>query len=655
MPDFKGYLSDLGGPSANMYAMRGKDEKICRRCKRPSCIHPKVCPNLNTDHRPLLDIYHSVDALPGIKKSFIGSGVRYDLLQYQSKDPAVNRSTAEYTRELIAHHVSGRLKVAPEHTSDQVLQIMRKPSFSQFYDFKKTFDKINKELNMRQQIIPYFISSHPGCTEEDMAELAVITKKLDFHLEQVQDFTPTPMTVATETWYTGYHPYTLQPVFSAKTPKEKLAQRMFFFWYKPEERRAIINELRKIGRADLIDKLYGKSQANDIAEQFMKEQGSGDDADNAEENKRQEDVDNSPVVKLVNNIIEGGVRQRASDIHIEPLESSVRVRYRIDGALKHVMTYDIGLLAGISARIKIIGGMDIAEKRKPQDGRITIMVDRREYDVRVSILPTVYGEKTVMRLTSKDGLTKPKSALGFGPKELKVFDGILSNPHGIILVTGPTGSGKSTTLASIINKANENLTDHIITLEDPIEYIHKHKKSVVNQREVGMDTLSYANALRAALREDPDIILVGEMRDLETISTAITAAETGHLVFSTLHTIGAASTIDRIIDVFPTHQQQQTRIQLAMILEGVISQALIPTADGHGRVAAFEVMLASPAIRSLIREQKNHQIQSTIQTSRAQGMITLDDYILDLYKSGTISRDMALVYAQDQVAMKKQM
>ena len=209
-----------------------------------------------------LSVFISVNIVNGtfgiFKKSFIGSGVRYDLLQYQSKDPAVNRSTAEYTRELIANHVSGRLKVAPEHTSDSVLQIMRKPSFSQFYDFKKTFDKINKELNMRQQIIPYFISSHPGCTEEDMAELAVITKKLDFHLEQVQDFTPTPMTVATEAWYTGYHPYTLQPVFSAKSQKEKLAQRMFFFWYKPEERRAIINELRKIGRADLIDKLYGK-------------------------------------------------------------------------------------------------------------------------------------------------------------------------------------------------------------------------------------------------------------------------------------------------------------------------------------------------------------------------------------------------------------
>ena len=258
MPDFKGYLSDLGGPSANMYAMHGIDQEKCRKCKRPSCIHPKVCPNLNTDHRPLLDIYHAVDALPGIKKSFIGSGVRYDLLLHESKDPAVNKSTKEYTRELIAKHVSGRLKVAPEHTSDRVLHIMRKPSFAQFYDFKKIFDRINKELNLRQQIIPYFISSHPGCTAEDMAELAVITKRLDFHLEQVQDFTPTPMTVATEAWHTGYHPYTLQPIFSAKTQREKLAQRMFFFWYKPEERKAIIQELKRMGRSDLIDKLYGR-------------------------------------------------------------------------------------------------------------------------------------------------------------------------------------------------------------------------------------------------------------------------------------------------------------------------------------------------------------------------------------------------------------
>ena len=260
LPDFKGYLSDLGGPSANMYQMKGKDEAICKKCKRPSCIHPKVCPNLNSDHRPLLDIYHAVDALPGIKKSFIGSGVRYDLLLHQSKDTATNRSTAEYTRELIASHVSGRLKVAPEHTSDRVLSIMRKPSFEQFETFKKIFDRINREENLRQQLIPYFISSHPGCKEEDMAELAVITKRLDFHLEQVQDFTPTPMTVATETWYTGFHPYTLEPIFSAKTQREKLAQRQFFFWYKPEERKNIINELRRIGRQDLIDKLYGKKK-----------------------------------------------------------------------------------------------------------------------------------------------------------------------------------------------------------------------------------------------------------------------------------------------------------------------------------------------------------------------------------------------------------
>ncbi|MEG0646369.1 MAG: YgiQ family radical SAM protein [Bacteroides sp.] len=258
LPDFKGYLSDLGGPSANMYRMGGKDESVCHKCKRPSCIHPKVCPNLNTDHRPLLDIYQSVDALPGIKKSFIGSGVRYDLLLHQSKDSAVNRSTAEYTRELIANHVSGRLKVAPEHTSDSVLNIMRKPSFSQFGEFKKVFDRINNELNLRQQLIPYFISSHPGCKEEDMAELAVLTKRLDFHLEQVQDFTPTPMTVATEAWYTGFHPYTLEPIFSARTQREKLAQRQFFFWYKPEERRNIMNELTRIGRKDLINKLYGK-------------------------------------------------------------------------------------------------------------------------------------------------------------------------------------------------------------------------------------------------------------------------------------------------------------------------------------------------------------------------------------------------------------
>ena len=258
LPDFKGYLSDLGGPSANMYRMKGQDEALCRKCRRPSCIHPRVCPNLNTDHRPLLDIYRAVDALPGIKKSFIGSGVRYDLLLHRSKNAEANKSTEEYTRELIVRHVSGRLKVAPEHTSDRVLDVLRKPPFARFGEFKKIFDKITHDEGLRQQLIPYFISSHPGCREEDMAELAVITKRMDFHLEQVQDFTPTPMTVATEAWHTGYHPYTLEPVFCAKTPQQKLAQRRFFFWYKPEERKNIINELRRMGRQDLIDKLYGK-------------------------------------------------------------------------------------------------------------------------------------------------------------------------------------------------------------------------------------------------------------------------------------------------------------------------------------------------------------------------------------------------------------
>ena len=255
MPGFKGYLSDLGGPSANMYGMHGRNHKACEKCKRPSCIHPQICPNLDTNHSKLLEVYRAVDALPYIKKSFIGSGVRYDLLLHRGKDEKANRAAEEYTRELIRNHVSGRLKVAPEHTSDKVLMHMRKPSFEQFRQFKTIFDRINKAEGLRQQIIPYFISSHPGCTAEDMAELAVITKGLDFHLEQVQDFTPTPMTVSTEAWYTGYDPYTLQPVYSAKTPADKLAQRQFFFWYKPEEQRAIERTLRMMNRPDLIKKL----------------------------------------------------------------------------------------------------------------------------------------------------------------------------------------------------------------------------------------------------------------------------------------------------------------------------------------------------------------------------------------------------------------
>lgn len=260
MPDFKGYISDLGGPSANMYAMGGRDKEKCRKCLRSSCLHPSPCPNLNTDHRPLLDIYHAVDALPGVKKSFIGSGVRYDLSMHQTGDAEIDRTNARYNRELIEHHVSGRLKVAPEHTSDAVLRLMRKPPFSLFHEFKRLFDNTNRACGLNQQLIPYFISSHPGCRAEDMAELAAATKELNFHLEQVQDFTPTPMTVATEIYYTGYHPYTGEKVYTATSPEQKLEQRKFFFWYDPAYRADIMRSLRKIGRTDLIDKLFNKSR-----------------------------------------------------------------------------------------------------------------------------------------------------------------------------------------------------------------------------------------------------------------------------------------------------------------------------------------------------------------------------------------------------------
>lgn len=258
MEDFKGYISDLGGPSANMYGMGGRDKSICAKCLRPSCLHPRPCPNLDNNHKPLLDIYHAVDSLPGVKKSFIGSGVRYDLAMADSKDASVNGVNRTYLKELIRSHVSGRLKVAPEHTSSRVLDCMRKPEFELFRKFKRIFDETNREAGLHQQLIPYFISSHPACREEDMAELAAITKDLDFHLEQVQDFTPTPMTLATEIYYTGIHPYTGEKVFTARTEREKLAQRQFFFWYKPEERHAIECELRKMHRPDLIERLYGR-------------------------------------------------------------------------------------------------------------------------------------------------------------------------------------------------------------------------------------------------------------------------------------------------------------------------------------------------------------------------------------------------------------
>lgn len=257
MPDFKGYISDLGGPSANMYQMRGKDLKLCQKCKKPSCLAPGVCPNLNADHRPLLEIYKAVDKIPEVKKAFVGSGVRYDLILNEGKNGEYKEVNMRFAEELIRNHVSGRLKVAPEHTSDEVLKIMRKPSFKQFHQFKAIFDQVNRKFNLKQQIIPYFISSHPGSTEIEMAELAAETKSLDFKLEQVQDFTPTPMTVSTEIYYSGVHPYTLEPCYCAHSPEEKLRQRAYFFWYQRENVPALKASLIKKGRVDLANKLFG--------------------------------------------------------------------------------------------------------------------------------------------------------------------------------------------------------------------------------------------------------------------------------------------------------------------------------------------------------------------------------------------------------------
>ncbi len=234
MPDFKGYLSDLGGPSANMYRMKGKDQSICEKCVRPSCIHPNVCKNLDTSHQSLLDIYRSVDANPNIKKAFIGSGIRYDLLVKDRNKQGDENEMNEYLEQVLTRHVSGRLKVAPEHTSDDTLKIMRKPPFENFKKFTSNFNKINEKLKLNLQLIPYFISSHPGSKHKDMANLAAETKDMGFRLEQVQDFTPTPMTVATVIYYSGYHPYTLEKTYTAKSKNEKLEQHRFFFWYKSE-------------------------------------------------------------------------------------------------------------------------------------------------------------------------------------------------------------------------------------------------------------------------------------------------------------------------------------------------------------------------------------------------------------------------------------
>ena len=332
---------------------------------------------------------------------------------------------------------------------------------------------------------------------------------------------------------------------------------------------------------------------------------------------------------------------KASDIH---LTVGVPPKMRVNGAL---IDMDFPPLEpddtlAISIHIMNQAQRDAFEERGEYDMSLTMPGFGR---YRVNVFKQRGSVAMALRLVGTE--IPNHEDLGIPESVVNLYQ----RKRGLILVTGPTGSGKSTTLASLIDKINEHRDAHIITLEDPIEYLHTHKLSMVNQREIGADTRSFANALRAALREDPDVILVGEMRDLETIEIAVRAAETGHLVLSTLHTIGAASTVDRIIDVFPPHQQQQIRIQLANILEAVISQQLIPTADGLGRVAAFEVLHATYPARNLIRENKTYQLPNVMQTGRAQGMITMDDAILQLYIDGVIDKEQAIHFAQSPETM----
>ena len=411
-----------------------------------------------------------------------------------------------------------------------------------------------------------------------------------------------------------------------------------------------------------LDRYYGQAEVNSALEEYVKEKTS---QMAEQEDVYSDDINNSPIVQLVKTMIEQAVRQRASDIHIEPMEKQVRVRYRIDGALYEKATYNISLLPALVARVKIIGGMDISEKRKPQDGRITQVVDRREFDIRVSILPTVYGEKIVMRLTSKNALSREKSQLGLKPHDLQRFDHILKNPHGILLVTGPTGSGKSTTLYTALSELNKEDVN-IITVEDPVEA----NIDGINQVQVNNKAdLTFASALRSILRQDPDIIMIGEIRDQETASIAVQASITGHLVVSTLHTNSAASTITRLVDM---------GIEPYLIADstvGVIAQRLVrrlcpdckrakkadaedlemlmrkpeedltiyepcgcAKCDGtgfRGRIGVYEIMEVTPQLKHII--SKGGEVEAIKAQALKDGMHTLRMSATELVLDGTTS------------------
>ena len=352
------------------------------------------------------------------------------------------------------------------------------------------------------------------------------------------------------------------------------------------------------------------------------------------------DANDAHIVTIVDWLFQYAFQQRASDIHIEPRREQGTVRFRIDGVLHNVYQFPPQVTMAVVSRLKSLGRMNVAEKRKPQDGRVkTKTPDGAEVELRLSTLPTAFGEKMVMRIFDPEVLLKSFDQLGFSADDLRRWQSMTSQPNGIILVTGPTGSGKTTTLYTTLKQLATDEVN-VCTIEDPIEFVHESKKCLVNQREVHRDTLGFSEALRSALREDPDIILVGEMRDLETIRLALTAAETGHLVFGTLHTTSAAKTIDRVVDVFPAEEKAMVRSMLSESLQSVISQTLIKKSGGV-RVAAHEIMIGTPAIRNLIREDKVAQMYSAIQTGGSLGMQTLDMCLKGLVAKGLISRENA--------------
>ena len=384
-------------------------------------------------------------------------------------------------------------------------------------------------------------------------------------------------------------------------------------------------------------------------------------ADEEEEAEKIEDIlnraasdDEGPIIQLMNMVFQQSMREHASDIHIEASEENVIFRFRVDGVLKEVARAPKRFHSAIIVRVKIMANLNIAEKRVPQDGRIRFKIAGRDIDVRVATAPAVHGERVTMRLLDQQAILRDLKDLGFNERHYHVITHAIAQPHGIVLVTGPTGSGKSTTLATLIDHINRTFKKHIITVEDPIEYMHQNRQSLVNQREVGSDTESFHTAMRYLLRQDPDVVLIGELRDKDSIETALTLAETGHLVLSTLHTNSCAQTINRIIDVFPAGQQDQIRTQLSFVLEGVVCQQLLLKASGKGRVVALEIMRLNAGIRNLIREDKVHMIYSALQLNRTKtGMCTMNQSLADLCLNRMITAEEAISHSSDVTELRQ--